>query len=215
MVLTMGLRRLAEPSCYEETVKKSRFITRLFPVDTPESVKELIESARKTDHDARHHATAMIIGDDASYQRSNDDGEPSGTAGLPMLEVLRRERVTDTLAVVTRSFGGVLLGKAGLIRAYGGGVVGAVAVASFNVKAPFAGLEVRVGAADAGRAVHLLRAFAAGWPGGTVEASYGEEAVFEVWLPPAGEASLRETIGSAPIRTECRAPGTRLVTMSE
>ncbi|MDR0365685.1 MAG: YigZ family protein, partial [Bifidobacteriaceae bacterium] len=118
----MEPRYLAESLTHQQTIKKSRFITRLFPLEQADAAKELIAQVRKQDHAARHHATAMIVGPDAALQRSNDDGEPAGTAGAPMLQALQRAAVTDILAVVTRYFGGVLLGKAGLAAAYGGGV---------------------------------------------------------------------------------------------
>ncbi|MDR2348708.1 MAG: YigZ family protein, partial [Bifidobacteriaceae bacterium] len=172
----MGLRSLAAAVSAEQTVKKSRFVTRLFPVTAPAEVKPLVDAARRAEFGARHHATAMVIGHDLAYQRSNDDGEPAGTAGAPMLEVLRREAVTDVLAVVSRHFGGALLGRAGLIRAYGGGVAADLAGAAFTVKPPRLGFEVRVSLADAGRAEHLLRVFAGGWADGIVRASYGTEA---------------------------------------
>ena len=81
-----------------------------------------MERVRSTSRDARHHCTAFVLGPDGTTTRSNDDGEPSGTAGAPMLEVLRGRGLTDVVAVVTRWFGGTLLGTGGLIRAYGDAV---------------------------------------------------------------------------------------------
>lgn len=101
---------------YEE--KKSRFIAYLAPVYSEEEALSFIASIKKKHYDARHNCSAFIIGDDKSLIRSSDDGEPSGTAGKPMLEVLNGANVTNVVAVVTRYFGGVLLGTGGLVRAY-------------------------------------------------------------------------------------------------
>ncbi len=101
---------------YEE--KKSRFIATLEPVHSEEEALELIAGLRKKYWDARHNCYAYIIGDRAQLQRCSDDGEPQGTAGRPMLEVLQGAGVTDVCAVVTRYFGGTLLGTGGLVRAY-------------------------------------------------------------------------------------------------
>ncbi|MDR3360981.1 MAG: YigZ family protein [Bifidobacteriaceae bacterium] len=205
-------RRLTRAIRREETVKKSRFVTRLLPVADPAEVKALVDAVRKAEFGARHHATAMVIGPDRSHQRSSDDGEPAGSAGAPMLEVLRRERVTDVLAIVSRHFGGVLLGKAGLIRAYGGGVAAAVAAAAFETQQPQLGFEVRVRLAEAGRTDHLLRVLAGKWEHGIVRASYGEDAVFELWLPPEAAPAVTESLGGT---GQIRALGQRLVTMAE
>ncbi|MDR2347731.1 MAG: YigZ family protein [Bifidobacteriaceae bacterium] len=207
----MALRYLAEPNRYEETVNKSRFITRLFPLAQAADAKAVVEQVRKSDYGARHHATALVVGPDASQRRSSDDGEPAGTAGLPMLEALLRAQVTDILAVVTRYFGGVLLGKAGLARAYGGGVQAALAQASFLIKKPLVGSALAVRPADAGLANHLLRELAGRWADGIVQVKYGELADFEVWLPPGAVPSLGELLASWPVRAEARGLGQRLV----
>ena len=98
--------------------KKSRFIANIFPVKTEEEALEKITEMKKKYYDARHNCYAYIIGGNQETERSSDDGEPSGTAGRPMLEVLAGEGVCDVLAVVTRYFGGTLLGTGGLVRAY-------------------------------------------------------------------------------------------------
>jgi uncharacterized YigZ family protein len=87
-------------------------------VEAEESARELVTSLRKQHWDARHHCSAFVLGPDGALQRSSDDGEPAGTAGAPMLEVLRGAEVSDVVAVVTRWFGGTLLGAGGLVRAY-------------------------------------------------------------------------------------------------
>lgn len=98
--------------------KKSRFIVSVIPVTTVESATEELEKIRKKYYDARHNCYAYVIGDDGSELRCSDDGEPSGTAGKPMLDVILGSEIKNVLVVVTRYFGGTLLGTGGLVRAY-------------------------------------------------------------------------------------------------
>lgn len=98
--------------------KKSRFIAHVRPVRSEEEASAFIAEIKKKYWDARHNCSAFIIGKNSEIMRSSDDGEPSGTAGKPILEVLLGEGLTDTAVVVTRYFGGTLLGTGGLIRAY-------------------------------------------------------------------------------------------------
>ncbi|MBR5896146.1 MAG: YigZ family protein [Lachnospiraceae bacterium] len=98
--------------------KKSKFICHLFNVTSADEVTEIIKAEKKKYYDAKHHCYAYILGDDGADIKCSDDGEPSGTAGRPMLEILQKEGLTDILCVVTRYFGGTLLGTGGLVRAY-------------------------------------------------------------------------------------------------
>ncbi len=100
---------------YED--RRSKFIGEIFPAETPEEAIEQIGAVKAKYRDARHHCYAYIIRE-GNYMRYSDDGEPQGTAGMPILDVLRREGVTNVCCVVTRYFGGVLLGTGGLVRAY-------------------------------------------------------------------------------------------------
>ena len=111
-------RIIKEESSGEIVEKKSRFIAVLKPVETEEEALAFIESVRKKHYDARHNCFAFILGENGAMERCSDDGEPSGTAGRPMLEVLRGAALTNVAAVVTRYFGGTLLGTGGLVRAY-------------------------------------------------------------------------------------------------
>ena len=113
----------------ELEVKRSRFLCEVARVADEAAARAAVERARREHWDARHHCSAFVLGPDGSVQRSNDDGEPSGTAGAPMLEALRAAGVSDVVAVVTRWFGGVLLGTGGLVRAYGDAVRAALAEA--------------------------------------------------------------------------------------
>lgn len=101
---------------YEE--KKSKFLCYIHHAESEEEAAEFVASVKKKHYDARHNCTAMIIGAGKELQRSSDDGEPSGTAGKPMLEVLLGSGITNIVCVVTRYFGGVLLGTGGLVKAY-------------------------------------------------------------------------------------------------
>ena len=104
----------------EEIVeKKSRFIATVRPVKTEDEARAFIEEMKKKYWDARHNVFAYQIGERNELQRFSDDGEPQGTAGMPVLNVLKGEDVKDTAVVVTRYFGGTLLGTGGLVRAYG------------------------------------------------------------------------------------------------
>ena len=98
--------------------KKSRFIAQVFPVETEEEVATILEQMKKKYWDARHNCYAYSIGKNREFTRCSDDGEPSGTAGRPMLDVILGEDIYNVAVVVTRYFGGVLLGTGGLVRAY-------------------------------------------------------------------------------------------------
>lgn len=98
--------------------KKSRFIATICPVESEEEAAAFFEEIKKKYWDARHNCTAMVLGENGQLTRCSDDGEPSGTAGRPMLEVLTGEQLTNIAVVVTRYFGGTLLGTGGLVRAY-------------------------------------------------------------------------------------------------
>lgn len=101
-------------------IQKSRFIGYVKRVETEEKAQTFIQEIKKKHHDANHNCSAYIIGEYDQIQKANDDGEPSGTAGVPILEVLKKQKLKDTVIVVTRYFGGIKLGAGGLIRAYGG-----------------------------------------------------------------------------------------------
>ncbi|WP_077601919.1 YigZ family protein [Oceanobacillus sojae] len=103
----------------EITIQKSRFIANVKRVESEEEAQEFIQSIKKEHRDAAHNCSAYMIGETDHIQKANDDGEPGGTAGVPILEVLKKKGLKDTAVVVTRYFGGIKLGAGGLIRAYG------------------------------------------------------------------------------------------------
>ncbi len=111
-------KTVKERASAEMIERKSRFIANVWPVSAEAEALELIAKMRSKHYDATHNVYAYIIGD-GNIMRYSDDGEPSGTAGLPVLEVLRKEGLIDVAVVVTRYFGGILLGGGGLVRAYG------------------------------------------------------------------------------------------------
>lgn len=164
-------------------VKRSRFRCTLARVDDEDAARAVIAEVRHTYPDARHHCTAFVVEepDAALVERSNDDGEPSGTAGMPMLEVLRGSGVTQVVAVVTRWFGGVLLGTGGLARAYGDAVALALVEAPRveAVRRPV--FRVSLDHADAGRVTAgLIRQGVE-----VIEAYYGATADLTVAVPDA------------------------------
>ena len=106
----------------EEEIKKSRFICNLKRISTEEEARDFIAKIKKEHWKANHNCSAYTLGNRQEIQRSSDDGEPSGTAGVPMLEILKKKEIINVCAVVTRYFGGIKLGAGGLIRAYAGSV---------------------------------------------------------------------------------------------
>ena len=107
---------------FEEEIKKSRFICQLKRVYSEAEARDFITSVKKQHHKANHNVSAFTVGDQQEIQRTSDDGEPSGTAGMPMLDILKKREIINVVAVVTRYFGGIKLGAGGLIRAYAGSV---------------------------------------------------------------------------------------------
>ncbi|WP_221566980.1 YigZ family protein [Alkalihalobacillus sp. TS-13] len=104
---------------HEINVQKSRFIAYVERAETEQAAQDFIQSIKKKHHDANHNCSAYLIGENDQIQKANDDGEPSGTAGVPILEVLKKRKLKNTVVVITRYFGGIKLGAGGLIRAYG------------------------------------------------------------------------------------------------
>lgn len=149
-------------------IKRSEFIGYAQRVESEEEARAFIESKRKTYHDARHVCSAFIIGADRQIQRSNDDGEPAGTAGIPMLQALLARRpegrdgettnLSDICAVVVRYFGGIKLGAGGLVRAYTDAVVAALDAAPFTARERLRLGAVTASHAEAGRFENDLRA---------------------------------------------------------
>ncbi|MBF1712121.1 YigZ family protein [Streptococcus intermedius] len=122
----MEFRTIKEDGQVQEEIKKSRFICHIKRVTTEDEARNFIQDVKKEHYKATHNCSAFILGERSEMKRSSDDGEPSGTAGVPMLGVLENQQLTNVCAVVTRYFGGIKLGAGGLIRAYSSNVALAI-----------------------------------------------------------------------------------------
>lgn len=116
--MVIKLKYLKDTVSNELIIEKSKFITSIYNVSSIEEVNEILSSTRKKYYDATHNCYAYILGDNANVAKASDDGEPSKTAGFPILDVLKKNDLTNVLCIVTRYFGGILLGAGGLVRAY-------------------------------------------------------------------------------------------------
>lgn len=219
---------LASAVEHEIVEKKSRFITRLHPVVSTDEADELIRSARSEHPDARHHCTALVLSptqDTGPVHRSNDDGEPSGTAGMPMLQAMLHANLTDALAIVIRYFGGVKLGAGGLTRTYGRAVTEAIAHAAtagaLRRRVTLERSRVRIAFDQLGPVENQLRLWAdAGDLRHVLETSYsgshaemriahpstdGEELAAQVATASSGRAEL-EPDGSVTVEIDAESP---------
>jgi uncharacterized YigZ family protein len=171
----------------ELEVRRSRFRCTLRRVGDEAAARALVEALRKEHWDARHHCSAFVLGPPPhSVERSSDDGEPAGTAGAPMLEVLRGRGLSDVAAVVSRWFGGTLLGTGGLARAYGDAVRAAADAAGTLRRELVREHSLLLDHADAGRVESELRS-----RGVTVlGATYGARVELRLAVSPAAEAAL-------------------------
>ena len=196
----------------EIEVKRSRFLCTLRRVEGEAAARAVVDGLRKQHWDARHHCSAFVLGPPPSpVERSSDDGEPAGTAGAPMLEVLRGhagEGVSDVVAVVTRWFGGTLLGAGGLVRAYGDAVRAALDGAGTLRRRLVREHLLELDHADAGRVESELRARGVTVLGTT----YGALVGLTLGVPPDEEprlgALVAELTGG---RSETRVAGERWV----
>ena len=159
--------------------KKSRFIGRVWPVETEAEALEKIQEMKKQHYDATHNCWAYIIKDGAV--RFSDDGEPGGTAGMPMLQVLQREGLYNIVCVVTRYFGGILLGAGGLVRAYTKGAKIAVDAAGRSMKRVWTALYIPIPYSYYERVKLEVEAF-----GGILrDTQFGADIELEVLMPEA------------------------------
>ncbi len=188
---------IAEAVEHELVVGRSRFIACVAPVSSVASAEGIIAEVRRRHADAHHNCTAMVTGLLGDQARSSDDGEPSGTAGVPMLEVLRRRELTDVVAVVTRYFGGVKLGAGGLIRAYSTAVAEALEATRPVHRRALTHMRVEVSHADAGRAENVVRDWAARHASTIGETRYGSRATLSVWVPDHARERLRADLAAA------------------
>lgn len=176
---------------YEE--KKSRFIATVRKCENEAEATAFIEEMKKKYWDARHNCSAFCIGSRGELTRCSDDGEPSGTAGRPMLEVLVGSGVRNAAVVVTRYFGGVLLGTGGLVRAYTQAVKEGLAACEIGVMRPGAELRLDTDYNGIGKILYML-----GQRGlEPLESSYGEAVSLRVLLPKEQEEEFRKELTEA------------------
>ncbi|HWV48470.1 MAG TPA: YigZ family protein [Microbacterium sp.] len=181
---------------HELVIKKSRFLAHVAPVAGPEEADAVIASVKKQFWDARHNCSAQVTGLLGDRARSSDDGEPSGTAGIPMLEVLRRRELTDVVAVVTRYFGGVKLGAGGLVRAYSSAVSEALDRAALVDRRMLVQTSTHVPHAEGGRCDNLLRDWVGAHAAVLGATEYAVDTVFEVWAPEAELPKLEADVAA-------------------
>lgn len=152
----MGLYTIKTDGHCELIVEKSRFICYVKRVHSKEAAYEYIKELKKINWDASHNCSAFIIGEQGLIQGSSDDGEPSGTAGIPMLEVLKKRNLHDVVAVVTRYFGGVKLGAGGLVRAYSKSVSNALSTVGVVQKIEVAEYKLSIAVGMVGKVLNVL-----------------------------------------------------------
>lgn len=169
--------------------KKSRFLCVVRPVHSEKEAAALIEETKKKYWDAKHNCSAFVLGSRQEFTRCSDDGEPSGTAGRPMLEVLLGAGLSDVAAVVTRYFGGTLLGTGGLVRAYGGAVKEALQNAETGVMRYGVKLRIETDYGNVGRILHMFEK-----KGISPESEYGEGVCFNVTVPVGTEEALKKEV---------------------
>ncbi|UNO38644.1 YigZ family protein [Streptomyces sp. MST-110588] len=180
-------RTLAREGVHEIEISRSRFICALAPVADEAAAQDFIARVRKEHPTARHNCYAYVIGAQGGIQKASDDGEPGGTAGVPMLQMLVRREVRYAAAVVTRYFGGIKLGAGGLIRAYGGVVGEALDALGTVTRQRYRLVTVTVDHQRAGRVENDLRT-----SGRAVrEVTYGADVRIEVGLPEADLDAFR------------------------
>lgn len=174
-------RTVARAGVHETEINRSRFICALAPCATEQEAQDFVARVRKQHPTATHNCFAYVIGADASVQKASDDGEPGGTAGVPMLHMLMRREVRYVAAVVTRYYGGVKLGAGGLIRAYGGSVGEALDAIGTLTRRRFRLATITVDHQRAGKLENDLRA-----TGRDVrEVTYAEAVTLAIGLPDA------------------------------
>lgn len=183
-------RTIKENGIHEIDIKKSRFICHMKRVETEEEAIAFIDEIKKEHWKATHNCSAYTLGMNDEIQRAHDDGEPSGTAGVPMLEIFLKRELKNVVAVVTRYFGGVKLGAGGLIRAYGGSVNEAVNTIGVIERQLQLLIDVTVDYSQSGGVEHSLRQ-----ANHTIQdISYTENVTFHCVVPVEEEEDFKQDI---------------------
>ncbi|MGG3005942.1 YigZ family protein [Geobacillus stearothermophilus] len=173
---------------HEIVIEKSRFICYVNRAETEEEAIAFIQQIKKKHWDATHNCSAYLIGEHDQIQKANDDGEPSGTAGVPMLEVLKKKGLKDTVAVVTRYFGGIKLGAGGLVRAYSRAVSEGLNAAGIVERRLMRVMQVTIDYSWLGKVENELRSSVY-----TIKnIHYADRVTFDVFVPEDGQSSFGE-----------------------
>ncbi len=174
----------------EVVEKKSRFIAEVYPAASEEEAVQILEKVRKKYWDARHHCWAYVIGEQQPMERCSDDGEPSGTAGKPILEVIRGEALRNVLIIVTRYFGGTLLGTGGLVRAYTSAAKEGLALSKIITRIYGFKLQITTDYTGLGKIQYFLAQRGVT----TVHSEYAEKVSLTVLIASGEEQGLRKEI---------------------
>lgn len=188
--MAQGMKILYEGGIGELEEKKSRFIATTLPISSQEEALEFIEKTKKQYWDARHNCYAYVLGDHHEIQRFSDDGEPGGTAGKPMLDVLLGEDIHNVADVVTRYFGGTLLGTGGLVRAYSGACKEGLLHSVILEKQQGRQLLLQTNYSDLGKIQYLLMNNSIP----ILKEDYGADVCFEVLVPLDMEKQITELL---------------------
>lgn len=200
----MHYRTIARDGSAEIEEKRSRFLCTVARVADEAEARAVVERLRKEHWDARHTCSAFVIGPPPQpVERSNDDGEPAGTAGAPMLEVLRGAGVSDTVAVVTRWFGGTLLGAGGLVRAYSDAVRSALDEVGTLRRELVREYRIEVSYDVAGRLETDLRTHGVS----VLDTSYDAAVTLRIGAPPAEEKRLESLLAELTAGASVLVPG--------
>jgi len=183
---------VSDPGQAQFTISGSEFIGHVRPVETVVAAESFVEAIRAEYDDATHNVPAYRVRADPLREYANDDGEPSGSAGKPALNVLQGQDLENVAVVVTRYFGGTELGVGGLVRAYSRAVKDAIDVAGVREERPHERLHIEVAYDDSGTVRGILESESVEF-----DADYGEDVQFSVRVPTATSDELRERIASA------------------
>ena len=182
-----------ESGAGEATEKKSRFLGAAMHASSEEEALARVEAIRKEHYDARHHCFAYVIGARGDIKRAADDGEPQGTAGMPMLEALEGRQLRDAVVVVTRYFGGTLLGTGGLVRNYAAAANAALLDSVIIKKTPGTRAALRADYSDVGRLMHLFGELQIP----TLDTIYEDAVTFDLVLPQDVRGRFEKALAEA------------------
>lgn len=195
----MNYIKLIEGAEGEIIEKKSRFIAQIAPVETEEEAYAFIEKVKKKHYDARHNCFAFSIGAEMPLLRFSDDGEPQGTAGKPMLELIQNSGIHDICVVVTRYFGGTLLGTGGLVRAYTQATKEALEACTTKLMQQLLPVLIRTNYTDMGKIQYILNTRQVA----IINTEFAEDVVFTVHIPvDDAKAVLKEITDATNARAQ-------------